>query len=698
MDSENEINLLLVHDEVDEANRLVSLLRNANYLVNPQYAENPNDLSLKIQERNWELALVDFVSQGIPAKTVFHQVRRVNKDIPILLIIDAYDPSQIVEGLKMGAADVVPMDADQHLIQVVERTLRDLEHRRRQRYWKRRFAESENRFESLLMSSRDAIAIAQEGTFVLVNDSYAALFGHDSHDDMVLMPVIDSIAKQDQFEFKKHLKPLEADNALEATTIQFTGIGRDGQDITIRGLLSQVDYHGEPALQLLVKQDAQAPVRKAASDTGTFSEILLEEDIGKIRLNDMVEMVNGAIRRAARSGEDALLYYLEIDQYDTLQKQLGIRTTEEGISLLAKWLDHTLDDNHGFGRIREDAFILVGPGSAAETSLERARRIRESVKSQMFDTGAGVFSCSLNIGISTINEASASADECLEHCQTAIADMASDGGDDGVRFYEPVFEVSAPDISSGDLINIGRQLISRDLIALLYQPIISLRGQGDQFYEVRMQIKESALGDSRPEDFLHRLFATEVGRELDREVISLALRALAEHLGQAPDTRLFLSLNAATVADDRFVAWFTPLIKETQVPTSALVFQLREIDIGRNLSKAATLLNALRQLGAQTALTHYGLAINPMAMLRKLSVDFVKIDGVLVEKTQKGAEALQNLTALIAGVKEEGVSVIVPHVETASIIPTLWQGSVDFIQGHYVSAPLPAMSFDFSGE
>src|SRR5690606_10230206 len=123
METASDISLLLVHDNVDEANRLVSLLRNANYRVDPHYAGTASDLNRKIQERNWKLVFVQYAAQSVPAKTVFHQVRRLAKDIPIILIIDAHDPSLIVDGLKMGAADVIPMDEDQHLIQVVERTL-----------------------------------------------------------------------------------------------------------------------------------------------------------------------------------------------------------------------------------------------------------------------------------------------------------------------------------------------------------------------------------------------------------------------------------------------------------------------------------------------------------------------------------------------------------------------------------------------
>lgn len=699
METESDISLLLVHDNVDEANRLVSLLRNANYRVEPHYAGNASDLNRKIQERNWELAFVQYAAQSVPAKTVFHQVRRLAKDIPIILIIDIHDPSLIVDGLKMGAADVIPMDEDQHLIQVVERTLHDLEQRRRQRYWKRRFAESENRFESLISSSRDGIAIIQEGTYVLVNDAYAECFGHQSPDDMNLLPVMDSIAKTEQFDFKKHLRPLNDDNAMDIETIQFEGVKVDNSHFPVRAALSQVDFHGEPALQLLIKKDFIGHSVHTGQGTAPYTEILLEADSSKIRLNEMLESINSAIRRAARSGEGSLLYYLQIDKHDTLQKKLGIKTTEEGTIQLAHFLEKQVEDCLSFGRIREDAFILIGKNMDSDDSLAFARQLLNAVTGQLFDTGDGSFSCTLSVGIATINETSTSADDCLENCLHAIAELHKSGGPGGnnAGFHEPVYTLSSPDMSTSELVAIGKQLISKDKVDLLYQPIISLQGNGDEFYEVRMDIKSDAFNSAKPDDFLHRLFATEVGRELDRQVIEKAIKKLEIQLKTAPKTRLFLSLNEATIADAQFLPWLKNILANSSAPPHKLVFQLREIDIGRQLGKAAALIDGLRALQAKTALTHFGLAINPMAMLNKLSVNFVKIDGLLVEKTQKGSEAVQNLTTMIESLKTEGQMVIVPHIETAAIIPTLWQAKVDLIQGHYVQAPQAEMTYDFSG-
>ena len=42
------------------------------------------------------------------------------------------------------------------------------------------------------------------------------------------------------------------------------------------------------------------------------------------------------------------------------------------------------------------------------------------------------------------------------------------------------------------------------------------------------------------------------------------------------------------------------------------------------------------------------------------------------------------------------VKTIVPFVENASVLATLWQVGADFIQGHYLQAPSAEMNYEFS--
>src|SRR5690606_41798243 len=75
---------------------------------------------------------------------------------------------------------------------------------------------------------------------------------------------------------------------------------------------------------------------------------------------------------------------------------------------------------------------------------------RRSSDLQLFDTGDSSFSCTLSIGIATINETSTSADDCLENCLQAIATLHKSGGPGGnnAEFHEPVYTLSSPDMRS----------------------------------------------------------------------------------------------------------------------------------------------------------------------------------------------------------------------------------------------------------
>ena len=702
MGHENNIATLLVHDDVDEANRLVSLLRNADYLIDPHYAGSAAELNKKLQERNWDLLLAQFSARSVPAKNIIHQIRRFNKDIPVIFIIAGFDASEIVEALKMGAADAIPEDEDQYFIQAIARALFNLEQRRKLRYWKRRFSESEDRFENLILSSQDAIAIIKEGTYVLVNDTYATFFGFDDADSMLLLPVFDTIAESSQGDFKKYLRPLDEQDAWDNESLYFDCVRPDGSVAPVQALLSQIDFHGEPALQLLVKrrfivgQDDTAPVSThVAADQAS--------DIGKIRLHEMVESINHTIRRAVKSNDDALLLYIQVDQYEALQSQLGIGRTEEGIAQLAQFLDNHVSAKLTFGRIREEAFILIVAGSDTRYGVTLADELRQAAAGQIFSTAAGSFTCTLSVAVTALGEATTSADETLAACQHAVQELQkpdpSGKVGNAVKLCEQVFDLSANAAQDADILRIGRLLIRKNLVSVAFQPLLPLHGLKDEIYEVLMRGDQSMFAEGEiPQDFIARIFRTEIGTELDRLVLEAALKKLVSKKAAAPLTKLCLHLCQASIEDESFIPWLQRTLAAHRVDASDLIFLMREIDIGRNMGKAAQMLEKLRKLGAATGITHFGVSINPMTIFNRISVDYVKVDNVLSEKAQKDKNALLGLKSLLQELKAAHRTVIVPFIESAGVIPTLWQAGVDFLQGHYIQTPTAEMDFDFSQE
>ena len=62
------------------------------------------------------------------------------------------------------------------------------------------------------------------------------------------------------------------------------------------------------------------------------------------------------------------------------------------------------------------------------------------------------------------------------------------------------------------------------------------------------------------------------------------------------------------------------------------------------------------------------------------------------------AENQEILKTLLASLHAQAKLTIVPFVETASVLATLWQAGVNYIQGRYLQGPSQAMDYDFASD
>jgi len=691
---DNSLKLLLAHDSFEEANRVVSLLRNANYRAESKHVNKTEVLSKLLENKAWDLIIAQFDGNDVPVKSIFTTIRKLNLDTPVILITEEHDPSKIVEGLRFGAADVIPMDEDQRLLLVIARTLYDLEQRRRLRQSRRLYSDSESRCDRLLGSSIDAIAIVQEGTYLYTNDSYAQLFGYVNSEGMLCMPVIDTLATEEQENLKEYLRPIKADEEIPNKTINFTGMTGDEIPVPIEAKISKVDYQGEPALEFLIAREFLEGQGGTPIETSTNTS----SSIG-IQRNKVIELINATIRQAAQKHNTSALLYITIDRYISIQSEIGIRKVEELVAQLLEKIDTETKDNHSLNRFTEDSFIMVVPNTSADAGLMLASHLCEAVDSHMFELEDLTFSLTLGIGVSVVNEAVATPECCIDRARTALLDLYAEGNSTDFANGAKLSETGiGPTLAEDDVEGHARLLLDEKQFELLYQPVIPLHGSQEEFYEVLMQVKPEALENDLPEDFIAKVFKTPTAIEIDHCVILEAIKALTEKLKSAPATRLFINISGHTIADEGFIPWLKTALKASGISPKQIIFQLREIDVARQFHHSVELIKELSKINGDVALSHFGLAIEPMKLLQKLSVNFVKFDSVIIEKAYENEANMAEVENLISLLKSENENIIVPFVERANMIPTLWGCGVHYIQGHFLQPPTRVMNYDFSAE
>ncbi|TQV71843.1 EAL domain-containing protein [Exilibacterium tricleocarpae] len=699
MNPNDTIRLLILNDARDEAERLVSMLRNAGRPSRAQHVDSEEALVKLLQEQVWELLIGHDQTQNITPQTAIKQIKRLNKDVPVILQTDEEGSKPIVDGIKQGAADVVRLDEDQHLLLVIQRELECREQRQLRRKTDRRFREAERRSQQLLDSSRDAVAYIQDGMYLYANESFAERFGYDDRDDIECMPVIDMVADEEQDKIKQFFKSfiLKADDA-ESSTLEFTGIRADESKATFHVEVAHAIYDEEPCIQFMMRAS------QASNEE-------LEQQINQIKHQDvatglynrqyLMETLERAVDAAANDNRSSVLFDLEIDNFlDSVQGNLGVAAADQVLSNIATLTREHCSDRDTLARFADGNFMLLVGSLNADAALDRAEDLCRKIEDHIVEVDGKTIQLTVSIGIALVTESSSSAEAVIEQAMEAAASVRNEhdqpGVGNGAKLFEP--KLSAADMEHKDVAQAVQSALDKGRFRLLFQPIISLRGSEEEHYEVLLRMLNDADEEISPSEFLAT--ATQIGAatKIDRWVILEAIKVLSEHRSNGNRTRLIVNLSSDSLSDATLLPWLNVAFKAASLPTDAVVFQVSEVDVTNHLNAAKVFATGLKEMKSSCSISKFGCSLNPFNTLKHVPAEYIKVDGSFTLDIQNNGESPETLTNLVKQLHEESKTTIVPFVENASVLSTLWQAGVHYIQGHYLQAPTNKMDYDFNME
>ena len=678
------IRLLLLEDSQNEAERLVSLFRNAGHATRVHRLTSSEDLAETLQQ-TWDLLICAPSSENLEPSEAISAIRRQAKDIPVIQLVDDSDPQIITEALLFGAQDALPQGEDERLVLVAKRELANLEERRARRAAEVALREAEKRCQLLLESSVDAITYVHDGMHIYANRAYLELFNYEDGEELEGMPMIDLIASADHGAFKDFLKNYQSAEGNAELSCQ--GVRADGSNFAAQMSFSPATYDGEPCIQVVIRAET--------------SNAELEEKLREISSQDLVtglfnrthflELMDSAAERAVNSGQPSTLAYIRVDRYANMQGEIGLASIDLLLTDLANLLRAHFPAQTQLARFGDDVFAALLPGQTPEQCQASLAELLKKVEGHLFDVSGRTVQTTLSIGVAGLSEKTAKAQEVIDRAHRC-ADELSDGN--ALKLFNPADELAAA-ANRGNLLAMVQQALENNSFRLLFQPIISLRGDANEHYEVLLRLLSPQGEEVAPKDFLAAAKEAGLGEKIDRWVILNSIKLLADHRAKGHHTRLFVHLSSASLQDPTLLPWLSVALKAARLPSDSLVFQFSEPDAIAYLKQAKALTQGLAQLHCKAALSQFGCALNPFNTLKHLQVDFVKVDGSFSQDLNN-AENQEALKTLLSSLHAQAKLTIVPFVESASVLATLWQAGVNFIQGYYLQGPSQSMDYDFS--
>jgi multidomain signaling protein FimX len=678
------IRLLILEDSQNEAERLVSLFRNAGRATRVHRLSSSDDLNEALQQ-SWDLLICAPSSEQLAPNEAIGAIRRQAKDIPVIQLLADNDSDSITEALMLGAQDALPQGEDERLVLVAKRELANLEERRARRASEVALREAEKRCQLLLDSSVDAITYVHDGMHIYANRAYLELFAYEDADELEGMPMIDLIGSSDQSSFKDFLKNYQS--AEGSAELNCAGIKANGQSFPAQMSFSPATYDGEPCIQVVIR-----------AETGNAE---LEEKLREISSQDLVtglfnrthflELMDNAAERAVNAGQPSSLAYIRVDRYASLLADIGLAGIDILLTDLANLLRAHFSADAQLARFGDDVFAVLQPGVNPESTREQLSSLLKKVEGHLFDVSGRTVQSTLSIGVAGLNEKTAKAQEVVDRAHRC-ADELSDGN--AIKLFNPADELAAA-ANRGNIVAMIQQALEKNSFRLLFQPIISLRGDSFEHYEALLRLIGPQGEEVPPTELFNAAKEAGLAEKIDRWVILNSIKLLADHRSKGHNTRLFVHLSTASLQDQTLLPWLSVALKAARLPSDSLVFQFSEPDAIAYLKQAKAITQGLNELHCKTALTQFGCSLNPFNTLKHLHIDFVKVDSSFSQDLSQ-AENQEALKTLLASLHSQAKLTIVPFVESASVLATLWQAGVNYIQGHYLQGPSQSMDYDFS--
>jgi diguanylate cyclase (GGDEF)-like protein/PAS domain S-box-containing protein len=673
LNEQNAVPLIVLSTVRDPVEMVNSILRRAGHPAHCTWISDLRDLGDALPQINPEL-LVHVASEAIALKSTAAVRDQVSPSVPIIVLAEAVTEVLIAEAMGAGAKDVVSLGNPARLHAVMVRELRAFRIERALRTTVKSAHEARRQLESVLQRSNDAIVQVQEGIIVDANPAWLELYG--SPDGLVGTPVMDRVDESNQAALKGALAACLqgrwSDHTLKVNTIL-----ADGTRLPVEIVLALGEHEGEPSVRLVVPARPRDE-RKLAADLN--DAIRSDASTGFLHRRDLLEALAQRLSTPAAGGVRHLAL-IKIDKFAALEREVGITASEEILIEFSKVLRESLHPKEIIGRMGGVRFLaLLERGNERDVdawSEQLLGRLKKHV-TRIKDKAVSV-TCTIGLAVvPSAGQLDAAVADAIEACrrgstrggnQAVVSDKAD--ADTRVQSYDQVW------------VKHIKAALMENRFRLVQQPVASLQGEDPSMFDVLVRMIDAQGKEVLPSEFMAAAERNDLMKNIDRWVVGASLSFAA----QRKPGCLFVRLSRDTVKDATFQSWLDNHVRSSRAEPGRLCFQVNETTAATQITQVKELSAALRQRGFRFAIDGFGSGRDSQGLLDNVPLDFVKIDGALVQSLASDPQLQARTRTLVEAATKRLIQTIAERVEDANTMAVLWQIGVQYIQGYFINQP-----------
>lgn len=399
-----------------------------------------------------------------------------------------------------------------------------------------------------------------------------------------------------------------------------------------------------------------------------------------------LDRLGQAIQATRRLKEPVTVMLMDLDRFkeinDILGHHIGDQLLQEIGRRLRKILQRATDS---IARLGGDEFGLLLLGTDSYDVQVMARNILDYVSQPLFLEGQKII---VNASIGIVSSPRHSSDINTLLRQAELAMYAAKQNTTGYVIFDPSLDIQSHHHLS--LMAELQQAVTNNEFTLYYQPKVDVTTGAITRVEGLLRWNHATRGLVMPDHFIP--FAENTGfiRNITHWAIEHATHQRREW--QQLGVQLAISVNISTrdLLTPGLPDLFARMIEAYGAAPDWVEVEITESAIMTNPQKALEILSELRRMGVRMSVDDFGTGHSSFAYLKKLPVQELKIDKSFVNSMAIDNDGAAIVHSIIAMAHNLELTVVAEGVEDKATWDTLQDWGCDFIQGYYVSRPLPA--------
>jgi len=245
-----------------------------------------------------------------------------------------------------------------------------------------------------------------------------------------------------------------------------------------------------------------------------------------------------------------------------------------------------------------------------------------------------------------------------------------------------------PDMPGAD--ELARAVERQEFIPY-FQPKVAIRSGHLKGLEALARWRHPTRGLLSPAHFIDALEGTPLMEEFTLSMVRQVLERLQEWTQSGlPPLTVSVNLSADNLAERGFIDRLTALVMASGVAPSALVWEVTETSVMRQLSHALTNMGRLRLMGFGLAMDDFGIGYSSMQQFARCPFTELKIDRAFVNGASQWPNRHVVLKSALDLGQSLGVATVAEGVETLEDWQLLRELGCDLAQGYLLARPMPA--------